>query len=84
MFLSFWDLFVSIKQQQRRFSLCKRVNAQVPFGLRMKLMTAELTDRQTQNTISQRRIDQIKSFFLCYLYKTILWLFSELFAINEQ
>ena len=72
MFLSFSDLFVSIEQQQRRFSLRKRVTVQVPFSLRMKLMTAELTDWQTQNTISQRRIDQIKRFFLCHLYKTIL------------
>ena len=32
-------------------------------SLRMKLMTAELTDRQTRKTISQRRIDQLKIFF---------------------
>ena len=32
-------------------------------SLRMKLMTAELTDRQTRKTFSQRRIDQIKIFF---------------------
>ena len=84
MFLSFLDLFVSIEQQQRRFSLRKRVTVQVPFGLRIKLMTGELTDWQTRNTISQRRMNQIKSFFLCHLYKTILWSFSELFASNEQ
>ena len=41
-------------------------------------MTAELTDRQTRKTISQRRIDQIKIFLHYNLQPRILLLLSEL------
>ena len=43
-------------------------------------MTAELTDRQTRKTISQRRIDPIKVFFHNNLQPKTLLLLSELAA----